>query len=54
MLIDSHGTQVNYDTWDLLKYTLNKIDVSPMIERDNNIPDIRSNEKRIQKNEKDL
>ncbi|MEA1913735.1 MAG: DUF692 domain-containing protein [Campylobacterota bacterium] len=38
MLIDSHGTNVNAPTWDLLDYTLKKIDVSPMIERDNNIP----------------
>jgi len=41
MLIDSHGTKVNNDTWDLLKYTLDKIDVSPMIERDNNIPTLK-------------
>jgi len=38
MLIDSHGASVNDDTWELLRYTLNHIDVSPMIERDNNIP----------------
>ncbi|MCD4757055.1 MAG: DUF692 domain-containing protein [Arcobacteraceae bacterium] len=41
MIIDSHGTNVNNDTWELLKYTLDKIDVSCMIERDNNIPKLQ-------------
>lgn len=45
MLIDSHGTKVNNETWDLLQYTLDKIDVSPMIERDNNIPTLKVIEK---------
>jgi uncharacterized protein (UPF0276 family) len=52
MLIDSHGTKVNNDTWDLLKYTLNKIDVSPMIERDNNIPTLDVMEKEYKKMKK--
>ncbi|MDC0933563.1 DUF692 domain-containing protein [Arcobacteraceae bacterium] len=52
MLIDSHGTKVNNDTWDLLKYTLDKIDVSPMIERDNNIPTLKVMEKEYKKMKK--
>jgi len=52
MLIDSHGTKVNYDTWELLKYTLNKIDVSPMIERDNNIPTLKVIKKEYDKMQK--
>lgn len=52
MLIDSHGMKVNYDTWDLLRYTLDKIDVSPMIERDNNIPQLNVIEKEYKKMKK--
>jgi len=52
MIIDSHGTDVNYDTWELLKYTLDKIDVSPMIERDNNIPALHVIEKEYNKMKK--
>lgn len=52
MLIDSHGAKVNYDTWELLRYTLNKIDVSPMIERDNNIPTLKVMEKEYKKMKK--
>ena len=52
MLIDSHGTNVNDDTWDLLRYTLNKIDVSPMIERDSNIPNLSVMKKEYKKMEK--
>lgn len=52
MLIDSHGTKVNDDTWDLLKFTLDKIDVSPMIERDNNIPNLNVIKQEYNKMEK--
>lgn len=49
MYIDSHGTKVNNNTWDLLQYTLDKIDVSPMIERDNNIPKLKVMQKEYKK-----
>ena len=52
MIIDSHGTPVNNETWDLLQYTLDKIDVSPMIERDNNIPTLKVIEKEYKKMKK--
>ena len=52
MIIDSHGTNVNNDTWELLKYTLDKIDVSCMIERDNNIPQLKVMEKEYKKMKK--
>jgi uncharacterized protein (UPF0276 family) len=52
MIIDSHGTNVNDDTWELLRYTLKKIDVSPMIERDNNIPNLKVMEKEYNKMKK--
>ncbi len=52
MIIDSHGTSVNDDTWELLRYTLGKIDVSPMIERDNNIPKLKVMEKEYNKMQK--
>jgi len=52
MIIDSHGTKVNKPTWDLLKYTLSKIDVSPMIERDNNIPALHEMKKEYKKMQK--
>ena len=52
MFIDSHGTKVNKPTWELLKYTLDKIDVSPMIERDNNIPSLYEMQKEYKKMQK--
>lgn len=52
MFIDSHGTKVNKPTWELLKYTLDKIDVSPMIERDNNIPRLNEMQKEYTKMQK--
>jgi len=52
MFIDSHGTKVNKPTWELLKYTLDKIDVSPMIERDNNIPSLNEMKKEYTKMQK--
>jgi len=52
MLIDSHGTNVNYDTWELLRYTLDTVDVSPMIERDNNIPKLKVIQKEYNKMQK--
>jgi uncharacterized protein len=52
MTIDSHGTKVNNDTWELLRYTLKEIDVSPMIERDNNIPKLKIMEKEYNKMKK--
>lgn len=52
MIIDSHGTNINDDTWELLRYTLGKIDVSPMIERDNNIPKLEVMEKEYKKMKK--
>ncbi|MGB3749990.1 MAG: DUF692 domain-containing protein [Arcobacteraceae bacterium] len=52
MFIDSHGTKVNKPTWELLKYTLDKIDVSPMIERDNNIPSLDDMQKEYTKMQK--
>ncbi|WP_458700042.1 DUF692 domain-containing protein [Sulfurospirillum sp. 1307] len=42
MLIDSHGMKVKDEVWDFLKYTLNKIDIPAMIERDNNVPSYKA------------
>ncbi len=42
MLIDSHGTKVTKEVWEFLDYTLKKIDVPVMIERDNNIPSYKA------------
>jgi len=36
--IDTHGTPVKDDVWDLAKYTLEKNKVPILLERDNNIP----------------
>jgi uncharacterized protein (UPF0276 family) len=38
--IDTHGSKVKDDVFDLLEYTLKNHKVPPMIERDNNIPPI--------------
>lgn len=38
MIIDTHGREVIDPVWDLLGYTLQRIDAPVLIERDNNIP----------------
>jgi uncharacterized protein (UPF0276 family) len=40
LIIDSHGTPVRSEVWDLLEYTLNTIDLPVMIERDNDVPEL--------------
>jgi uncharacterized protein len=40
LIIDSHGAPVRSEVWDLLDYTLEKIDVPVMIERDNDVPEL--------------
>ncbi len=40
LIIDSHGSAVRSEVWDLLAYTLTKIDRPVMIERDNDVPDL--------------
>jgi len=42
MLIDSHGMKVTKEVWEFLEYTLKKIDIPVMIERDNNIPSYKA------------
>ncbi len=38
LLIDSHGAAVSDEVWEFLQYTLNKVNIPTMIERDNNVP----------------
>ncbi len=38
MLIDSHGAAVKKEVWEFLSYTLGKVQIPTMIERDNNVP----------------
>lgn len=40
LIIDSHGTAVRNEVWDLLDYVLEKIDVPVMLERDNDVPEL--------------
>ncbi len=40
LIIDSHGTPIRSEVWDLLEYTLSKVDVPVMIERDNDVPEL--------------
>ena len=40
LIIDSHGTDVRTEVWDLLSYVLEKIDVPVMLERDNDVPEL--------------
>lgn len=40
LIIDSHGTEVCSEVWDLLSYLLEKIDVPVMLERDNDLPEL--------------
>ena len=42
MLIDSHGMKVTSEVWEFLQYTLKKVDIPVMIERDNNIPSYKA------------
>lgn len=44
-LVDTHGKKVNNEVWDLLTHTLKKVKVPTMIERDNNIPSLKSMQK---------
>lgn len=41
LIIDSHGTDVKEEVWNLLSHTLQKIDIPVMIERDNYVPSYR-------------
>lgn len=41
-LVDTHGKDVNKEVWNLLEHTLKKVKVPTMIERDNNIPSLKS------------
>lgn len=42
LLIDTHGTPVNDDVWELLEWTLKEVTAAPvLLERDNNIPPLR-------------
>jgi len=41
MIIDTHGEDVRDEVWDLLDYTLNYVNAPVMLERDNNIPDLK-------------
>ncbi len=45
MIIDSHGMKVKHEVWEFLKYTLSKIKIPVMIERDNNIPSYKAMKK---------
>lgn len=47
--IDTHGTAVKDDVWDLTKYTLSKHKAPIMLERDNNIPPLKILKKEIKK-----
>ena len=40
LIIDSHGTSVRSEVWDLLSYVLEKIDIPVMLERDNDVPEL--------------
>lgn len=40
LLIDTHGKAVRDEVWKLLSYTLQKIDVPVMLERDNYVPSL--------------
>lgn len=42
MIIDSHGMKVKDEVWEFLKYTLKKVKIPTMIERDNNIPSYKA------------
>ncbi len=42
MLIDFHGKKVSQEVWKFLQYTLKKVDIPVMIERDNNIPSYKA------------
>lgn len=41
MIIDSHGMPIKDAVWELLAYTLERVAIPVMIERDNNIPDYK-------------
>ncbi|MEY4503798.1 MAG: hypothetical protein RL154_90 [Pseudomonadota bacterium] len=49
MWIDTHGMPVKDDVWDLLKYTLQKKQLPTLLERDNNIPPLKTLLKEYQK-----
>ncbi len=49
MLIDFHGKKVSQDVWEFLQYTLKKVDIPVMIERDNNIPSYRVMQKEYER-----
>lgn len=49
LIIDSHGTPVRTEVWDLLEYTLAKIDVPVMLERDNDVPELSVMQKEYEK-----
>lgn len=40
LIIDTHGEEIITPVWDLLDYTLDKISVPVMIERDNDVPSL--------------
>lgn len=40
LIIDSHGTDVRTEVWELLSHVLEKIDVPVMLERDNDVPEL--------------
>lgn len=39
-IVDTHGMDVKKEVWNLLDYTLKKVDAPVMIERDNNVPSL--------------
>jgi len=41
MIIDTHGEAVRDEVWELLNYTLSHVNAPVMLERDNNIPDLK-------------
>ena len=48
LIIDSHGTPVRTEVWNLLSYVLEKIDIPVMLERDNDVPELSILEKEYQ------
>lgn len=42
MTIDNHGSKVKQEVWDFLEYTLTKVNIPVVLERDNNIPSLKA------------